>query len=88
MRTFEYGCKDCIFYQPAWDKEKKKNKEQGACRFNPPLPMINTDGMFLGLFPPIHEEAWCGRFVFLKPDEDSIGANPIVPSGIDLVGES
>ena len=88
MKTFEYGCKDCIFYQPAWDEKEKKDREKGGCRFHPPTPIVTNEGKLLGLFAPVHEKAWCGQFTLLKPDKDSVGANPIVPSGAAMVGES
>lgn len=55
------ACGNCQFF----DKQSKaaakhKEKDNGLCRYNPPMPQSVNNGH--GVWPTVERKDWCGHF--------------------------
>lgn len=49
-------CVHCESYDP------KSNPFWGLCKAVPPTPIVDANGNFAGVFPPVKATQWCGIF--------------------------
>lgn len=57
------ACGNCQFFDKhskAATKHKDKDKDNGLCRYNPPMAQASADGH--GVWPVVDKKDWCGHF--------------------------
>jgi hypothetical protein len=56
------ACGNCQFFDHQSKAAlKPKEKDNGLCRYNPPMPQPSADGG-QGVWPVVGKKDWCGHF--------------------------
>ncbi len=54
-------CENCLYFNKI--KYNTQDFEHEECRFNPPIPVLQSDGRVVSNFPSvIGNKEWCGKF--------------------------
>lgn len=65
-------CLNCKYYDPLGYNQAGR---YGRCRCNPPVSVVSVEceevyGDQIGIWPLVHEEDWCGKFVNEKEEKE------------------
>ena len=54
------SCNKCVYFEDHVVNSGKSKKDDGLCRFNPPVSQPGPDAH--GLWPVVFANDWCGHF--------------------------